>query len=200
MINSILKLSTKYNFSVLDLRPFFSDEELSSGLLRDSHHTNPSGAIKYAEIINEFLFEGRFLAPKIEHDSKNSYAFTKSKSIQKSAFKSFNVQIEGEIVGIFHNIGPFSNYIKIETEKAFSREINLFDRWCFYKRSAFIDFSGMPIDGGNVTFTVCNRSFDRQICGKNIDFESFKPMFAVGDICYIGNITKIIIDDEELEH
>ena len=198
MENLITNLSLKLNFSIIDLRPFFSFEQLSSGLLRDDRHTNPSGAYKYAEIIFNFLNENKFKNPVPLYHVENPFSFAKTKIIKKESYVSSAFNVDGQIVGFFYNVGPYSNFIKLSYNDKISHEFNVFDHFCYYTRMQFLDFQ-QNLKVTNVTIKVLNREFNRNMNARNINFTLFKPKFEIVEICYTGELKSVHIDSERFD-
>ena len=113
IINSIDFLSNQLNFSVIDLRKEFSQEDLKTKYLRDICHTNNIGSAKYGEKIFQFLKNNELKIPKefgIEAYYSQDIKFL---SIDKTIYKSLDFNINGSLIGILGVIGPYSNHLQL---------------------------------------------------------------------------------------
>jgi hypothetical protein len=139
MIYVIRNLSRELNFSVIDLSETFSDEQLGNGMLRDSHHTNPKGASIYADLIWKYLNKNVLKIPLNDFSVEKSLSFPSIKLLDIAAYESANFFIRGEILGIYHKSGPYSNFGEIFLNSKKICRMQLFDIWCYYTRMNYIE-------------------------------------------------------------
>lgn len=197
MINIIRDLSKQLNFSVIDLSKTFSKEELKTSLLRDNHHTTDLGGIKYAEKIIEFLNNTELKIPVDFIGVEKSVAFPKLQLINAEAFNYTEIFLNGEIFGLFHLLGPHGNYVNIYENGEYKRKILLFDSWCHFVRSGYWDYNIRAING-SIKMQVLNESFDRKMPQRSIDWSSIKSKLHLKEICYSGDLLKVIADGIEI--
>lgn len=198
MINLIHDLSSQLNFSVIDLSKTFSRDELQNVILRDNQHTTDLGGIKYAEIIFKFLQSTELKVPIIGDLSvERSMVFPKTQVIDGVAFDSAKISLNGVLYGFFHLIGPHSNYIDVYEDRQYKYRNIFFDDSCYYVRPTFWDHT-LRSFSGTIEIQVLNEDFDRKMAHRNVDWSAVKTKFHITDICYSGDLIKVIVDEKEI--
>jgi hypothetical protein len=189
----INRLSKELNFSVIDLIDSFSEEELKTRLLKDIVHTTPLGGIKYAEKIFEFLNSTELKIPIDKIEVEKEVAFPKTKIIDVQSFDYTKILLNGEIYGIFHILGPHSNYADIYKDEKMIKKVLFFDTWCYFNRSGYFD----PVAGKfneSLIVKILNETFNRKMTERDVNWSAFPPKFHLEEICYTGELKKIIVD------
>jgi hypothetical protein len=193
MTTHIKRLSKELNFSVIDLIDSFSEDELRARLLRDIVHTTPLGGIKYAEKIFEFLNNTELKNPVDKIDVEKEVAFPKNIIIDAPSFDFTKIFLNGEIYGMFHMLGPHGNYANIYKDEKMITKALFFDPWCYYSRLGYFNHQLGKINE-SLTVKILNETFDRKMPERNINWSAFPPKFHLQDICYTGELKKIIVD------
>ena len=193
MPNHINMLSKELNFSVFDISNSFSEEELRARLLRDTHHTTPLGGIKYADKIFEFLNTTELKFSIDEIGVEKEVAFPTNKIIDVESFDYTKIFLHGEIHGIFHIVGPHGNYVEIYKDEKMCRRCLFFDPWCYYNRLGHFNPDFGKINQ-SLTMKILNETFDRKMPHRNINWSAFTPKFHLKEICYNGDLKKIVVD------
>jgi hypothetical protein len=189
----INRLSKELNFSVIDLIDSFSEEELKTRLLKDIVHTTPLGGIKYAEKIFEFLNSTELKIPIDKIEVEKEVAFPKTKIIDVQSFDYTKIFLNGEIYGIFHIIGPHGNYADIYKDEKMIKKVLFFDPWCYFSRLGCFNHQ-LGKFNESLTVKILSETFDRKMPERNINWSAFQPKFHLNEICYTGELRKIIVD------
>ena len=199
MINLIRNLSIELKFTIIDLSVAFNGTQLLH-LLRDTCHTNDIGGQFYADFILEFLSKNELKKPAQPIDVDINAVHPNILPLDRTVLKFFEIFLKGELFAIFHIKGRYSNYIDIFKNGNFFPEKKelLFDVWCHYERLAIYQ----PEVGEVITslkINVLNESFTRK-CEKQLDWNLFSPKLEIKEICFSGELEKIIIDDKETKY
>ena len=195
IIDSINQLSTKLNFTVIDLRYQFTFEELKI-YLRDNCHTNHLGSAAYGKILFDILKKTEIKVP-CEFQIANQYSQKiNTYNLSQIVHKSLEFFINGSILGMLGKIGPYSNYLQVNINNIRKKTVRLWDMHCHYERYQFLNFFENFSEVTKLSYLILNLNFSRHDCRRNVswDWSLFVPKFEISFFCYTGSITQLAID------
>jgi len=201
MYENIKRYAKKYNIKCIELYNINNINEL----LRDDVHTNDNGSKYYADYIylqfNNYMTENNLITNnEIKQMINNIYInnippINKYNNIQKidvnkTVYSNLTLNGNGEIIGIYQQLGPYSGLIEIKSND-YTKIINIWDRWCHYERNNFkLSFQ----INNNLTLRILNDDFDKSKCNNIIDWPDQHKIIIYG-IYYIGTCEIVSIDD-----
>lgn len=189
VVNIINNLSQKLNFSVIDLKTFFTLEELKNGLLRDDCHTTVIGAQRYASAIKQYLDSHELKIPKKFEMTQKDFDF-KIVKFNQTATKHINMKLFGHLKLINIKKGPYSNRIEIRKNGTFFSKFNFWDEYCHYERDAVVNINIKTDEITDISLKLLNENFDRSKLRRNITFsqDELKHKLTLNEICVSGNV------------
>lgn len=203
---------SQYGVQTINLSKAFSNLK---ELLRDSVHTNQLGAETYAKsIMAQYMtiadsLQVSNLVPQGEENKQpdkidtclalekvqlqpNKYCAIKTVAFDQKIYKYLKFLLEGQIIGIFMNVGPFSSQLTIQSDHE-DRTYNLWDEWCYYDRK-LIKVAIKSDKKSEYCLTLNNNVIDRSKAKTQLDWDSIAKYFHPLKIFYLGAMQ--IIDYE----
>lgn len=181
---------SKYNRPIIDLRNLLSSYN-HDDLMKDVVHTNNNGAEIFAKTIsNEFLK----IVNDIDYDKKiisiekTKYYNIKKINCDKIYYDRMIFEGNGEIFGIYQNIGPYSPYVDIIHNGTFEKCEEVWDKHCSYERQ-HVNLSNIIVNG-ITTIQINENIINYELCdNKNIKWNTYKKCIKPITIYYNGNIS-----------
>jgi hypothetical protein len=193
VIKKIDDLSKKLNFTVIDMRKYFSFDQLKKEILRDNCHPHENGAKIYADKLKDYLLFNPINIPT-KFDLGRDLHEIKFYTIDKTLYNEFELKLNGYIFEMLIVKGPYSNELEAKKDGKHLSIYNLWDMFCYYERDVryYFHISGSE---SSINFKLLNSSIDRSNVRRFTYNPSLHyPRLCIREICYIGNITDIVID------
>jgi hypothetical protein len=165
-------------------------------LLRDNVHTNSKGSEFYGNrIFEDFSEMLKNPLLKCEIPEQNKYCDISFIDIDKTV--EANIYMEGSflLIGIYQDIGPFSGLIEKYVDSNIINE-RIWDIHCHYTRKS-MKINTSP-ECKNIKINVLQENFDTSTCRRVYDFTGIKKYLRIFKIFYIGNISSISIDGNNI--
>jgi hypothetical protein len=182
----------RYGLSVLDLTVQIPNTNWDL-LLRDKIHTNDAGSLEYARIVANFLDANQFgqLLPiptqKQLPTYLNKYYGIQSLDFADEKVKSIVISGNCEIIAMAHVVGPHSHALNFSRGND-TYQMNIWDRWCYYKRLTVTNFERAVLPDQKVEISVnLEPSIDKTIAKVQCDWEKEPKFVILQNIYYVGH-------------
>lgn len=186
MFKNIIDYSNKYNIQYIEL---YGNENVKE-LLRDSVHTNETGATFYAKKIYDYFMVNTLHIEQIYNliPNENEYINIQCLQINKQINDEICITGNFKIVGIEQKIGPFSGLVEITRNNTEKYNQQLWDQWCHFER---INIKLNTPLSESIKIKILQDSFDTTQCKSDINFNEIKKYMYVHNIYYIGSLSNL---------
>jgi hypothetical protein len=195
MMRVSIEHMAKYGIPVINLSKAFPNIK---DLLRDYVHTNQAGAEAYSKaIMEQFIkLEGSLTIPNLggEGETKqeeyklvpNKYCNIKTFNFNYKIYKKMKFTLEGEIIGFYMNVGPFSSELLIKSDQE-ERNYRLWDEWSYYDRQV-IKLHIKSEKKSEYTLLLTDNPIDRSKAKTQLEWDTITKYFHPLKIFYVGDI------------
>jgi hypothetical protein len=183
-------VASHHGVAIVDVAESLRAGEPAEEILRDVVHTTPFGAETVAGMITDELesildptvtatggvgrlfdrsFRGAQLVPATPDRLRDPASGSTGRFrlfypyVQIEPGGCFECTFDGELVGLVVVVGPESGIVRAGT-----RELTLFDRWCYYERLSTVVFDPGFEAGAPVAIELTGRPVDRSACDKPV--------------------------------
>lgn len=185
MITVSREYMQQYGIKSIDLHKTFVNVP---DLLRDHVHTNQTGAKTYADHIVQGINQStsNMECLKLKHIERSKYCDLKTLSFDQKINRRMRFTLQGEIIGVFMNIGPFSGIICVNVEGD-QQTYNLWDEWCYYDRQT-IKLSLKSEHKRVYSIEVMHTEFDHSKAKTQLKWDTIPTYFHPLKIFHIGQL------------
>jgi hypothetical protein len=186
MFKNIIEYANQYNIQYIEL---YGNENVQE-LLRDSVHTNETGATFYAKKIYDYFMVDILHNEQIYNliPNDNEYSNIKCMEINKQINDEIYITGNFKIIGIEQKIGPFSGLVEITRNNIEKYNQQLWDQWCHFER---INIKLNTPFSESIKIKILQDSFDTTQCKCDIKFNEIKKYMYVHNIYYIGSLSNL---------
>jgi hypothetical protein len=194
MYKNVKQYALDYNINCIDVyEQSLTDNIPVSDLIKDYVHTTNFGSDYYANTMLTFLNHFILQLPdeplgsnyNIVYPHKNKYVNINKTTINKTVYKNFSILVEGEVIGFYQTIGPYSGDVEIYKNDILIEKQPVWDVWCYYERDTFKIQLKEP---GEYMIRIVDCSRDRSKSKVQADWDSFKKEIRIKDIYHTSNI------------
>lgn len=192
MIEETIKYAEEFNLYFINL---FDKVNLKE-LIKDSVHTNSKGSEYYGKrVYEEFCGILKQGLRNYEISEKNIYCDILYKDLDYSVESYISIEGNFQLIGIYQDIGPFSGLIEKHVDSKIDKE-SIWDIYCHYTRK--ILKINTTSECKNVKVNILQENFDTSTCRREYDFTDKKRYLRIYKLFYIGYISAMEIDGNNI--